>query len=235
MQSRGDAALLRGEYPGPDAGRRRATQPFMASRPAGAPRLQSLRPACRFAELGSLGVMRALCQLAHYHFSSRLHLSSCSFLAHDAGSEAFFERSPSSLASLLSSHCRSTFPDGGSCFAARAATERPRISLPAGTRTIARRSEHSFFGHASLMSRQAFAPWSVLQPLAIRRPSTHLASASSMATMFQSRRVGPARQAICSLSQTEGSRSLTKHCVRATRRRSRRDCFTGRSSGNDAS
>src|SRR4051794_11323866 len=104
--------------------------------------------------------MRTLCQSTHYHFSSRLFSSSCSLLAHDAGSEAFSEQSPSSLASSPSSLCRSTFPDGGSCFAARAAMEHHCISLRVGTRIIARVSEHSSFGHALPMSQQVIEPWS---------------------------------------------------------------------------
>jgi hypothetical protein len=59
LQSRGHVGLLRFSYPGPDAGWLQVTQPFMASNPAIASRLQSLRPERRGAELGSLGVCAA--------------------------------------------------------------------------------------------------------------------------------------------------------------------------------
>lgn len=85
------------------------------------------------------------------------------------------------------------------------------------------------------MSRQAIDHWSVRQPRVIHQPSMRSASASNMATTFRSRLIGLAREAMSSTSQREVSRSLTRRLRLDSRRRSRRGCFTGRSSGNNFS
>src|SRR4051812_47138248 len=125
--------------------------------------------------------MRHVCQSAYSHLSRPLFFWSCSFAVLYVASERSCVLSPSSLLSSLLSRCRSTFPDGASCFVVM---EHLSIGLHAGTRTIARESGHSSFGHARQRSRQVIEPWSVRQRRVTRQPFTRLASDSSMATMF---------------------------------------------------